>query len=295
MINIKQILPKIIFAGALLSVASVLFFTATTKPNTTPKNNAARIADKNESKPSKQNLASPTPKINTGAKVKAATDSCVYLPTLLYHHIQDFQTAKENGQLSLTVFTDKFEQQMKHLVDRKYSTITMQDLIDFFDRGKKLPQKPILLTFDDGYEDFFTNAFPILKKFGLKATVFLPTGLLENPGYLTWEQIEQMNQNGNIYFGNHTWSHHSTATDKDVVAREISTADQQLKDHNLNEAKVFAYPYGSDSKIAEDYLAHTINYNLAFTTHSFRLLCKKQRLSLPRVRIGNADLSYYGL
>jgi peptidoglycan/xylan/chitin deacetylase (PgdA/CDA1 family) len=235
----------------------------------------------------------PTPRPLTFAEMNAKYGPCVSVPVVFYHHVQTEEAAKPKNQVGLSVFTDQFRAQMQYLKDKGYNPIAANDVARFFDEGVGIPKKSIILTFDDGYEDFYTDAYPILKEFGFKATVFVPTGLMENPDYLHWSQIADMAGSGLIYFGNHTWSHHNAATSKDVVSREISTADTQLKDHNLDVDKIFAYPYGTGSKIAEDFLT-SLNYKLAFTTRPGNILCKQQRLSLPRFRIGNGSMARYG-
>ncbi len=149
------------------------------------------------------------------------------------------------------------------------------------------------MTFDDAYGDFYVNAYPLLKDLGLKATVFTPTGLVQNNGYLTWNQISEMAGSGLIYFANHTWSHKSVGVAHDVVSKEIGTSDSQLSEKGLNPSKIFAYPYGNSSDFAVSFLSQ-LGYKAAFTTWPGSTLCKKQRLTLPRIRVGNAPLSAYG-
>jgi peptidoglycan/xylan/chitin deacetylase (PgdA/CDA1 family) len=235
----------------------------------------------------------PTPKPLSFSEMQKLYGPCTKTPVLLYHHIQSSERARLNNQISLTVFTDYFEKQMAYLKEKGYQIVTMNDLNNFFLGNVGLPPKSIILTFDDGYQDFYSDAYPILKNYGFKATAFLPTGLMDNPGYLTWNEIEEMSQTGLIYFGNHTWSHHSTATDKLTVEKEINTAQLQLSERGLNMIKVFAYPYGADSTLAKDYL-NLNNYNLGFTVHHANILCLKQRLDLPRIRIGNSYMQNYG-
>ncbi len=212
----------------------------------------------------------------------------------MYHHVEDYTQAKTEGHGSLTVNTVDFKSQMQDLVKRGFTTISMSDLISFFDQSKSLPAKSILLTFDDGYKDFGTDAYPILRDLNLKATIFTPTGLMNNPDYLSWATLMNIASDRNILFANHTWSHHSVAASKEVVEKEISLADGQLKEKNLNIPKVFAYPYGNPAFGAEKYLS-SLNYKLAFTTRSGTTLCKGQRFELPRVRVGNAPLASYGI
>ncbi len=236
----------------------------------------------------------PTPRPLTLAEMNALYGPCAYVPTLMYHHVQELEAAKTKKQTSLTVAPDTFRSQMEHIKARGYTTIAPSDLINFFDAGTPLPAKPILLTFDDAYEDFGSVAAPVLREFGLKAISFVPTGLVENPDYLIWSKISELNGWGTLYFANHTWSHRNVAASEEVDHREISTADTQLSDRGLNPNKVFAYPYGIASATGIRILQN-LGYKLAFTTIPGSILCRGQRLALPRIRIGNTALSAYGL
>ena len=234
----------------------------------------------------------PTPRPLTFAEMNVLYGPCTYLPTLMYHHIQDMELAKTKNQQNLTVDTKTFKEQMQYLKDKGYQTLTMADLVNFFDNGAQTPKKSVLLTFDDAYDDFYLDALPVLKEFGFAATVFTPSGLVNNPGYLSWDQISEA-QGANIFFANHTWSHKSMKSDGSIDEKEISTADMQLSERGLNSSKIFAYPYGLTSSVAEQILSK-YGYKAAFTTKHGSILCAKQRLELPRVRIGNTPLSSYG-
>lgn len=232
----------------------------------------------------------PTPKPLTFAELNALYGPCAYLPVFYYHHIDNYQEAKAKA---LTVDIGIFQKQMDYLQSQGYTTVAMRDLINFFDSGTPVSKKSVILTFDDGYEDFFTNVYPILQAHNFKATLFLPTGLVNNPGFLTWDQIGQMRGSTLVYFANHTWSHKSVAVSRSDAEKEIDTAEQQLKDNSMDPDMVFAYPYGTITNYAVDVLQNR-GFNLAFTTRPGTAECKKQRLNLPRVRIGNTALSAYG-
>jgi peptidoglycan/xylan/chitin deacetylase (PgdA/CDA1 family) len=217
---------------------------------------------------------------------------CVYAPTLMYHHIQNMETARTEKHESLTVDTNTFRQHMQYLRDKGYSIVSMQDLANFFNNGTSLPNKSILLTFDDGYKDFTTDALPILKEFGYKSTLFLPTGLVENYGYVSWNDLNNANLS-QVLIANHTWSHKNMGTSNEIITQEISTADEQLANHGFNNPKVFSYPYGLESNFALSLLQQK-GYQLGFTTKNGGTLCKQLRLELPRIRIGNASISNFG-
>jgi peptidoglycan/xylan/chitin deacetylase (PgdA/CDA1 family) len=273
----------------LLFLALLLFFAFFPKSPSYPR---LTLAPPISSPQPTAQVATPTLKPLTFSELNAQYGPCVYLPTLTYHHIQTEAAAKADKQTSLTVYTDVFTKQMQYLADRGYTPVTSTQIINFFDHQIPLPPKPVFLTFDDGYVDFFTDAYPVLRQHHFSAIMFLPTGLVNNPDYLTWNQIEQMTSL--VIFANHTWSHHSMSANLTTITKEISTADTQLTDHSLNSPKTFAYPYGAFSSPATTFLAQH-GYSLAFTTRSGSTLCAKQRLILPRLHIGNTSLAAYGL
>lgn len=219
---------------------------------------------------------------------------CVKLPVLMYHHIQEESTAKKLGQGGLTVTPEWFKKQMEYLKSKGYTTIDLGEISDYFDKGTKLPNKPVAITLDDAYEDNYLDAFPILKETGSKATIFTPTGLVGVFDYLNWGEIKEMTDSGLVSFANHTWSHHASTGSPEVLDKEIKLADRQLSERGLNINKDFAYPYGKPSFNAEAVLTK-YGYKLAFTTTHGTLLCKGKRFELPRIRIGNAPLSSFGL
>lgn len=236
----------------------------------------------------------PTPKPLTFSELNALYGPCAYLPTLMYHHVQDLKIAQSEGHQSLTVDTQIFRTQMQYLKDHGYNVLPTTSIINFFESGTPIPKKSVMITFDDGYDDFGSDAAPILKEFNFPATMFVPTGLAQNGGYMTWEKIQELSSTQNILMANHTWSHHNMGANRATIEKEITLADTQLTDHGLNNPKVFAYPYGITSSYSEAFL-QTKGYKVAFTTVHGSTLCQKQRFSLPRIRIGNTSLSYYGL
>lgn len=287
----KNNLPRILLFVIVALIVSIILNQriALFKLNTLPV--PQEIANKYS--PAPTSLPSPSPRPLTFSEMNQLYGPCVHLPVLYYHHIQNLDVAKAEGQQNLTVGTSIFISQMQYLKDHGYNPVASNSLTDFFDRGIPVPDKSVILTFDDGYEDFFINVLPILKQFGFKGIIALPTGLVGNPGYVTWDEISQA-AGSNIEIVNHTWSHANLKSGtQSVVISEISIADSQLATRGYNQNKVFVYPYGSVSNFAENFL-QSKSYTLAFTTVSGSTLCKKQRLSLPRIRIGNTNLSSYG-
>ena len=126
---------------------------------------------------------------------------------LMYHSID---SKKNKGG----IFVDEFEEHIKWIKDKK--TFKMEELkgLDY-----KLPKNSILITFDDGYKNNYTLAFPILKKYNMKATIFLNTKFIEkDEAYLNWDEIREMYESGLIDFQLHTHSHQLTVKDIEVLA-----------------------------------------------------------------------------
>ena len=120
------------------------------------------------------------------------------IPILMYHSI-----SYEKGN-TVRVPKENFKEQMKYLKDNNYTTLNLDELYIYMKTGKIIPKKPIVITFDDGYKDNYTNAYPILKEFKLKATVFVITDTIDTAkNYLTSNEIKSMDAN-NIRIESHT-------------------------------------------------------------------------------------------
>ncbi len=292
--RIKRNISIFILAAGLIFLAIFIF----EKDNTAKESNFAAKKQGVLVTPAVTPIASPsatpTPKPLTFAEMNQLYGPCVSLPVLMFHHVEDLTAAKTEGHLSLTVGIDYFKKDLEYLTSKGYNTISPEQLISFFDNGVALPAKPVMLTFDDGYADNGTDMYQAILAAKVKGTIFTPTGLLNNPGYLNWEKIREMAGSGLISFGNHTWSHRNVGGSASVIQYEITTADTQLSEQGLNNPKIFAYPYGLESSQAIKDLK-TLGYKLAFTTVNGRMLCEKKRFDLPRIRIGNSSLSSYGL
>ncbi len=216
---------------------------------------------------------------------------CINVPVLLYHHVQPKEEAEAKGQKNISVNSDVFAEQMKYIAQKGYKTIFPDELLAGLEKGSL--GKSVLITFDDGYADFYTYAYPELVKNNLKATVFLSTGLMSAPDYLTWAQIGEMTSL--VDFENHTWSHKNLGSaSEDLAKYEIGTAKTQLEDRGLGPVTSFAYPYGTEGAAAKGVLKD-LGIKTAFTTIPGNYQCARLPYSFRRTRIGNISLSAYGL
>ncbi len=146
----------------------------------------------------------------------------------------------------MTVDPTAFEAQMAYLAGHGYHTITFSDLADRYDRGKPLPDNPVIVTFDDGWAEQYTTVYPILRRYGLIATFFPPTNWINGSGLtLSWTQIEEMSQAG-MEFGSHTLNHHILPDQTpDEVRRQLAQSKAILEQHTHRPVVVLAYPIGA--------------------------------------------------
>lgn len=251
---------------------------------------AATAASSSTPSPLPTPTPSPTPVPLPDPKVYGP---CKSVPVLLYHHVQPIKEIAEKKQQNISVDSEMFDKQVTYLVSSGYHSLTISEF--FSGISASLPAKPVVLTFDDGYDDFYFYAYPILKKNGIRATVFLPTGLVGNPGYLNWGQIEEMKNSGLVIFANHTWSHKSLlGIPEEAVRNEIAAAKTQLEEHGLGPVEFFAYPYGSENRTVEKVLKE-LGIKGAFTTLPGWRQCAGLPYEFRRNRVGSAPLSSYGL
>ena len=220
---------------------------------------------------------------------------CLTVPILMYHHIQPQITASELGQTSLSVDNQVFDQQMAYLAASGYTAISAEQLINALNTKSGLPGKNIMITFDDGYKDIATYAFPVMQKYGLIGNIMVPTGLIENSDYLSWGDLKNMTGSGLMFAYDHTWSHASlTGVSNEKIQSEILTAKTQLEQNLGRTINIFAYPYGSENQNVRDILSQN-GFIGAFSTIPGWIQCDSFIMSLHRNRVGNSSLSSYGL
>lgn len=177
---------------------------------------------------------------------------------LNYHKVDDMSIA-------LSVSPVDFDKQMAYLGAKGYHTITPDQLADNLENGAQLPEKPLLITFDDGYADNYKNAYPILKRYGFKATIFVVTDFLSRyPNYITWAQAKEMSENG-IKIASHTMQHKSLLelSDEEIRA-ELEGSAQAINYHLGEQPQYLAYPTGTYNLHIAD-LVRASGYRAAFT------------------------------
>jgi hypothetical protein len=171
------------------------------------------------------------------------------IPVLMYHSITDEEETGVRPYYRTATAPSTFELHMRYLFDQGYRTIDLAEAVSSLQNGEP-NTKRVVVTFDDGYSDFYKHAFPALNRHGFTATVFLPTAYIgavpmqfKGKDCLTWTEIRELRKH-NIVFGSHTVTHPQLRTLGDnAVDGEITSSKKTIED-NLGEAvDSFSYPY----------------------------------------------------
>lgn len=178
------------------------------------------------------------------------------LAVLMYHKIGEAPPGSKLGELWVT--RPEFERQMRWLLDQGYAPLHLSDLDRAAAAGSALPPKPVLVTFDDGYRNNFTEAYPVLAALGVKASIFLVWETIDrhnawhNPAtepwqdMLRWREIREMASSGLVEYGSHTMRHRNLESIPLEEARwEIEESKKRFEDAIGHEVPFFAYPYGA--------------------------------------------------
>lgn len=212
----------------------------------------------------------------------------VHLPILMYHYIRTATNFRDPVGIDLSVPADAFEEQMKYIVSTGYETVTLDDLVATWKGEKVLPKKPIILTFDDGYDDFYSTALPILKKYNLKATVYVITGFIDKPHYLTSEQLKELDQSPLITIAAHTMHHPNLKMlTGSKLTDEILGSKTWLEKFTGHPILHFAYPSGQYNKQTIKAITDA-GYATVVTTLPGEIHASSSPFTITRVRIHGA-------
>lgn len=166
------------------------------------------------------------------------------VPILMYHSIDH---NSKNSKLSVS--PESFARQMEFLHKNNYNVISLEKAVPYIARKARPPAKTIAVTFDDGFENNYTEAYPILKKYNIPATMFVIVNRVGSPGFVTWEQVKEMSNSGLITVGSHTKVHFwLLGMDKRFLDDEIIGSKNILEEKLGRNVNTFCYPMGSFDK-----------------------------------------------
>ncbi len=213
--------------------------------------------------------------------------SYLELPIFMYHYIRDYSDPNDQLGINLSVSPNTLAAQLDYIQKQGYTTITFENV-----KNNSIPKKPIMLTFDDGYLDFYTNAFPQLKARGMKAVVYIITSPPAYGEYLTKNQIRELSDYG-IEIGSHTISHRNLATATDEKAIEEITKSKAYLEKIIGKPVIsFCYPSGQYNTQTPE-IVKNAGYLYAVTTKK-SLSSLESPFEISRFKIGdNSNLSIY--
>jgi peptidoglycan/xylan/chitin deacetylase (PgdA/CDA1 family) len=174
---------------------------------------------------------------------------------LQYHHIS------ETTPRSTSTTPEMFAAHLEHIHKQGYAIVPLENIVALLKDGKPLPDKTAVITFDDGYESVYSQAFPLLKKYDYPFTVFVNTKPLgqQLSQFVTWQQLREMAQSG-ATIANHSLSHPHLLRKKDKetdqqwldrISNEVMSAEKTIEKETQQQHKMFAYPYGEYNKAVQ--------------------------------------------
>jgi peptidoglycan/xylan/chitin deacetylase (PgdA/CDA1 family) len=234
--------------------------------------------------------ATPTPRPDWGPAPGRAD---VTVPVLMYHYIRVNPNPADYLGFGLSVTPSNFAAQMGALARAGYEPITPSDLAGAVRGAHALPARPLLLTFDDGYDDFYTAAAPVLRDLHFRAVNYVITGRVGAGSYMTWPQIEELDREG-FTFGAHTVNHPDLSRlPLEAAVRELRDSKRHLEERLQHPVRDFAYPYGKFTPALEGE-AQAAGFSNAVSTmggsrHTVATLYHLQRISIT----GRDDLASF--
>lgn len=203
----------------------------------------------------------------------STSQNTVVLPIIMYHSLS--KNTSQQGKY--VIDPQALEDDLKKLNEKGYTTITVQELINYTENNKELPKKPIMLTFDDGYYNNYLYAYPLLKKYKCKAVIspiayyseeYSNTSEALSPSYshCTWQQLDEMKKSGYVELQNHSYNLHKqnerlgmqqkkgeSDTDyRKIIVNDLSTAQDLFKSKLNYTPTALVYPFGIMSNKSEE-------------------------------------------
>ncbi len=168
-----------------------------------------------------------------------------FVPVFSYHHVRDWEHADTEDDRAYIMPPSKLEAQLNYLHENGYQAVTAEQVAAYYASGRPLPDKPVMLSFDDNVDNQYTSAVPLLKKYGLNATFFVMTVTIDKENFMTGEQLKELDGEG-FDIQPHTWDHRMV-TEYETEAdwqQQIVEPKKTLEELLGHPTQYFAYPFG---------------------------------------------------
>ena len=216
----------------------------------------------------------------------------------MYHGIANERKTRGSPYFWTNTSPHRFGLQMRYLHENNYRVVPLRELNRCLERLNAGEKPPVVLTFDDGYQDFHTTAFPVLRRYGFGASVFLPTGLIGVDNgtrrYLAWHQVLDLQKQG-IEFGSHTVSHPKLVDlPLPEIEREARASKSAIENRIGAAVESFSFPYAfpQENRRFRGMLAGLLGecgYRYAVTTVIGRVSPNDDRYALKRIPVNDGD------
>ena len=210
------------------------------------------------------------------------------VPILMYHYLSTPPADADIYRTDLSVPPELFAPQLDRILADGYTTVDLYALQEYLTRGVPLPEKPVIITFDDGYRDNYVNAFPLLRERGMVATFFVVTDFIdeERPEYLTWDMVREMHAGG-MSIESHSRNHASLkGKDADFLVWQALGSQETITYELGVRPRFVSYPAGEFDQLTIDIFA-SAGYWAGLTTIQGATLDGADPFRLPRVRVRN--------
>jgi len=217
------------------------------------------------------------------------------VPIFVYHSVAPYRPTMSLLVRRYTVSPDYLDQQLHYLQENGYTVISFESLVNAMtSESVTLPSKAVVLTFDDGWEDLYRQAFPILTKYSDTATFFIFTNSIGYPDFMTWGQLATMQAAG-MDIESHSVSHPDlpAISDKAELWNEIEGSREIIASHLGRSPDIFAYPYGAYNDLdiallkAAGYRAARTDLGSALRTLPAFAATKDELYKLPGIQVTN--------
>jgi peptidoglycan/xylan/chitin deacetylase (PgdA/CDA1 family) len=213
----------------------------------------------------------------------------VRVPILEYHYVRVNPDPADRLGFNLSVTPDDFQAQMDWLAANLFHPVTIADLRSYFQSGTALPSRPVVLTFDDGYADFYSTAFPILEAHDFKSVAYVVPGFLNRGSYMNAGQVAELSRTGLVEIASHTMTHvNLVAASPADLAMQVGQSKSMLEGIVGHPVVDFCYPAGAFNSSVESALAaagyQTATTEVWGTAHSW-----SDALAWSRIRVGGGE------
>lgn len=187
------------------------------------------------------------------ASTRAQAPDSLRVPILVYHSVMPHHPGQTKAQRVLDVDDSVFVAQLQYLASGGYRVVSLATLVDAIEGKAQLPKRAVVITFDDGWENQYRHAFPILRRFGATATFFVFTSVIDaDKRNMTWKELAELQAAG-MTIGSHTRTHPELPRSHATLGSEVQVSRDEIAKHLGRVPDFFAYPFGDWDRQSADW------------------------------------------